>query len=548
MTFASFWAAKYGVTTRTRDNCLSVREHRCYLETPLALYIHKELQSYCNYQITLYSSSLSSLTTNTTWIDRTTMLTFTKRFSLLFRTLTNLPKQKSHPQVRKMPLFENVPSIVVCYFLNVFFPSSCNVFFQFQYFFQVKNRYLTSYNLDILDTFERRCIISFQTVFEKRNFHFSSILGDNILDVVGPPFPESISEGDIRWLKQKGDYVEVDELIAEIETDKTSVEVRAPHSGIITEILIPDGEKVIAKQLLSRLDVSAPAPDGKASSVPQPPPPPTAAPTPTAAAHPAERTTITTPSPPPPPPPLSTYVPSGVSSVEQQQQRTDIVGIRTEHRVKINRMRSRIGQRLRDAVNTFVMLTTFNEVDMSALMEMRKRHNEQFQKKHGVKLGLMSPFIKAASYALIEQPVVNAVIDESEIVYRHFVDISVAVASERGLVVPVIRNVESMSYAEARENRLAIEDMAGGTFTVSNGGVFGSLFSTPIINPPQSAILGLHAINDKPVVVNGKIEIRPMMYIALTYDHRLIDGREAVTFLRKIKLAIEDPTIMLLNL
>ncbi|KRX18092.1 Dihydrolipoyllysine-residue succinyltransferase component of 2-oxoglutarate dehydrogenase complex, mitochondrial [Trichinella nelsoni] len=211
-------------------------------------------------------------------------------------------------------------------------------------------------------------------------------------------------------------------------------------------------------------------------------------------------------------------------------------------------MRSRIGQRLRDAVNTFVMLTTFNEVDMSALMEMRKRHNEQFQKKHGVKLGLMSPFIKAASYALIEQPVVNAVIDESEIVYRHFVDISVAVASERGLVVPVIRNVESMSYAEARENRLAIEDMAGGTFTVSNGGVFGSLFSTPIINPPQSAILGLHAINDKPVVVNGKIEIRPMMYIALTYDHRLIDGREAVTFLRKIKLAIEDPTIMLLNL
>ncbi|KAL1242942.1 Dihydrolipoyllysine-residue succinyltransferase component of 2-oxoglutarate dehydrogenase complex [Trichinella spiralis] len=449
------------------------------------------------------------------------MLTFTKRFSLLFRTLTNLPKQYVQAVSIKKITSTSAKDAVI---------RKC------------------AFDRDILDTFER-----------SRSFHFSSILGDNILDVVGPPFPESISEGDIRWLKQKGDYVEVDELIAEIETDKTSVEVRAPHSGIITEILIPDGEKVIAKQLLSRLDVSAPAPDGKASSVPQPPPPPTAAPTPTAAAHPAERTTITTPSPPPPPPPLSTYVPSGVSSVEQQQQRTDIVGIRTEHRVKINRMRSRIGQRLRDAVNTFVMLTTFNEVDMSALMEMRKRHNEQFQKKHGVKLGLMSPFIKAASYALIEQPVVNAVIDESEIVYRHFVDISVAVASERGLVVPVIRNVESMSYAEvekaiaqyaklARENRLAIEDMAGGTFTVSNGGVFGSLFSTPIINPPQSAILGLHAINDKPVVVNGKIEIRPMMYIALTYDHRLIDGREAVTFLRKIKLAIEDPTIMLLNL
>ncbi|KRZ14152.1 Dihydrolipoyllysine-residue succinyltransferase component of 2-oxoglutarate dehydrogenase complex, mitochondrial [Trichinella zimbabwensis] len=504
MTFASFWAAKYGVTTRTRDNCLSVREHRCYLETPFTLYIHK--------------------------IDKATMLPFTKRFSLLSRTLTNLPKQYAQTvSIKKITSTSaKDANIRKCAFDR--------------------------------GTFERRCIISFQTVFEKRSFHFSSILGDDILDVVGPPFPESISEGDIRWIKQKGDYVEVDELIAEIETDKTSVEVRAPQSGIITEILIPDGEKVIAKQLLSRLDVSAPAPAGKASSVPQPPPPPTSATTPTVAAHPTERTTITTtsPPPPPPPPPLPTFVPSGVEATKQQQ-RTDIVGTRTEHRVKINRMRSRIGQRLRDAVNTFVMLTTFNEVDMSVLMQMRKRHNEQFQKKHGVKLGLMSPFIKAACYALIEQPVVNAVIDESEIVYRHFVDISVAVASERGLVVPVIRNVESMSYAEvekaiaqyaklARENRLAIEDMAGGTFTISNGGVFGSLFSTPIINPPQSAILGLHAINDKPVVVDGKIEIRPMMYIALTYDHRLIDGREAVTFLRKIKLAIEDPTIMLLNL
>ncbi|KRY85544.1 Dihydrolipoyllysine-residue succinyltransferase component of 2-oxoglutarate dehydrogenase complex, mitochondrial [Trichinella pseudospiralis] len=513
MTFASFRAAKYGVTTRTRDNCLSVREHRCYLETPFTLYIHKvrlrmwnqslkfalsflffrELQSYCNYEITLHhSSSLSSLIIIC---------------GLLSRTLTNLPKQYAQA---------------------------------------VSIKKITS-----TSAFEDA------TIIRKRAFDH----GDDILDVVGPPFPESISEGDIRWIKQKGDYVEVDELIAEIETDKTSVEVRAPQSGIIVEILIPDGEKVIAKQLLSRLDVSAPAPAGKASSVPQPPPPPpTAATTPTVAAQPTERTTITTTPtpPPPPPPPLQTFVPSGVEAT-QQQQRTDIVGTRTEHRVKMNRMRSRIGQRLRDAVNTFVMLTTFNEVDMSVLMEMRKRHNEQFQKKHGVKLGLMSPFVKAATYALIEQPIVNAVIDENEIVYRHFVDISVAVASERGLVVPVIRNVESMSYAEvekaiaqyaklARENRLAIEDMAGGTFTISNGGVFGSLFSTPIINPPQSAILGLHAINDKPVVVDGKIEIRPMMYIALTYDHRLIDGREAVTFLRKIKLAIEDPTIMLLNL
>ncbi|KRY69756.1 Dihydrolipoyllysine-residue succinyltransferase component of 2-oxoglutarate dehydrogenase complex, mitochondrial [Trichinella pseudospiralis] len=527
MTFASFRAAKYGVTTRTRDNCLSVREHRCYLETPFTLYIHKVRLRMWNQSLKFALSFLFFR------IDRATMFTFTKRFSLLSRTLTNLPKQYAQAvsikKITSTSAFEDATIIRKRAFDH--------------------------------GTFERRCIISFQTVFEKRSFHFSSILGDDILDVVGPPFPESISEGDIRWIKQKGDYVEVDELIAEIETDKTSVEVRAPQSGIIVEILIPDGEKVIAKQLLSRLDVSAPAPAGKASSVPQPPPPPpTAATTPTVAAQPTERTTITpTPTPPsPPPPPLKTFVPSGVEAT-QQQQRTDIVGTRTEHRVKMNRMRSRIGQRLRDAVNTFVMLTTFNEVDMSVLMEMRKRHNEQFQKKHGVKLGLMSPFVKAATYALIEQPIVNAVIDENEIVYRHFVDISVAVASERGLVVPVIRNVESMSYAEvekaiaqyaklARENRLAIEDMAGGTFTISNGGVFGSLFSTPIINPPQSAILGLHAINDKPVVVDGKIEIRPMMYIALTYDHRLIDGREAVTFLRKIKLAIEDPTIMLLNL
>ncbi|KRX93952.1 Dihydrolipoyllysine-residue succinyltransferase component of 2-oxoglutarate dehydrogenase complex, mitochondrial [Trichinella pseudospiralis] len=471
MTFASFRAAKYGVTTRTRDNCLSVREHRCYLETPFTLYIHK--------------------------IDRATMFTFTKRFSLLSRTLTNLPKQYAQAvsikKITSTSAFEDATIIRKRAFDH--------------------------------GTFERRCIISFQTVMI------------------------FLMLWDLLFLNRSA------------KTDKTSVEVRAPQSGIIVEILIPDGEKVIAKQLLSRLDVSAPAPAGKASSVPQPPPPPpTAATTPTVAAQPTERTTITpTPTPPPPPPPpLKTFVPSGVEAT-QQQQRTDIVGTRTEHRVKMNRMRSRIGQRLRDAVNTFVMLTTFNEVDMSVLMEMRKRHNEQFQKKHGVKLGLMSPFVKAATYALIEQPIVNAVIDENEIVYRHFVDISVAVASERGLVVPVIRNVESMSYAEvekaiaqyaklARENRLAIEDMAGGTFTISNGGVFGSLFSTPIINPPQSAILGLHAINDKPVVVDGKIEIRPMMYIALTYDHRLIDGREAVTFLRKIKLAIEDPTIMLLNL
>ncbi|ELV09897.1 Dihydrolipoyllysine-residue succinyltransferase component of 2-oxoglutarate dehydrogenase complex, mitochondrial [Tupaia chinensis] len=228
---------------------------------------------------------------------------------------------------------------------------------------------------------------------------------------------------------------------------------------------------------------------------------------------------------------------------------------------KMNRMRQRIAQRLKEAQNTCAMLTTFNEIDMSNIQEMRARHKDAFLKKHNLKLGFMSAFVKASAFALQEQPVVNAVIDDTtkEVVYRDYIDISVAVATPRGLVVPVIRNVEAMNYADiertiselgekARKNELAIEDMDGGTFTISNGGVFGSLFGTPIINPPQSAILGMHAIFDRPVAVGGKVEVRPMMYVALTYDHRLIDGREAVTFLRKIKAAVEDPRVLLLDL
>lgn len=222
-------------------------------------------------------------------------------------------------------------------------------------------------------------------------------------------------------------------------------------------------------------------------------------------------------------------------------------------------MRQRIAQRLKDAQNTYAMLTSFNEVDMSNVMDMRNKYKDAFFKKHGVKLGVMSPFIKAASYALVDQPIVNAVIDEAEIVYRHYIDISIAVATPKGLVVPVLRNVESMNFADiekgvaelgvkARDNKLAIEDMDGGTFTISNGGVFGSLYGTPIINPPQSAILGIHAIVDRPVAINGKVEIRPMMTLALTYDHRLIDGREAVLFLKKIKQTVEDPRIILMDL
>jgi len=237
----------------------------------------------------------------------------------------------------------------------------------------------------------------------------------------------------------------------------------------------------------------------------------------------------------------------------------EIAGTRSEHRVKMNRMRLKIASRLKEAQNTNAMLTTFNELDMSAIMQLRKESQDAFVKKHGIKMGFMSAFVKASAYALTQQPTVNAVIDGTDIVYRDFVDVSVAVATSKGLVVPVLRNVEAMNYADiekgiaalgdkAKKNQLAVEDMDGGTFTISNGGVFGSLFGTPIINPPQSAILGMHGVFERPVVRNGQVTIRPMMYIALTYDHRLVDGREAVTFLRTIKRAVEDPRIMLMHL
>jgi 2-oxoglutarate dehydrogenase E2 component (dihydrolipoamide succinyltransferase) len=236
-----------------------------------------------------------------------------------------------------------------------------------------------------------------------------------------------------------------------------------------------------------------------------------------------------------------------------------ITGTRTETRVPMNRMRLRIADRLKDAQNTNAMLTTFNEIDMSAYINMRKDFGEAFQKKHDIKLGFMSGFVKAATLALKEQPVVNAVIDGKDIVYRDFVDISVAVATPKGLVVPVLRNCQNMEMsdveielaalgAKAKKNEITLEDMTGGTFTITNGGVFGSMMGTPIINPPQSAILGMHATKMRPVVVGSKIEARPIMYVALTYDHRIIDGREAVLFLRQIKESVEDPRRIILGL
>ncbi|GAB0093237.1 Dihydrolipoyllysine-residue succinyltransferase component of 2-oxoglutarate dehydrogenase complex [Sergentomyia squamirostris] len=414
-----------------------------------------------------------------------------------------------------------------------------------------------------------------------RNFRTSFTLMNSEIVTV-PPFADSVSEGDIRFTKKVGDYVAVDEVVMEIETDKTTVGVPAPFGGIIEEIFVTDGDTVQAKQKLFKLKpaeggppAAAPA-AAKPAEAPSTPPPPAAVPKAAAPPPPPPTPQAAAPSPPPPasappPPPPKPAGPASqmpVAAIRHAQAidasvkvppadyTKEITGTRTEQRVKMNRMRLKIASRLKDAQNTNAMLTTFNEIDMSAIMDFRKTHLEAFVKKYGIKFGFMSAFAKASAYALQDQPVVNAVIEGQEIIYRDYVDISVAVATPKGLVVPVIRNVESMNYADielaiaalgdkAKKGALAVEDMDGGTFTISNGGVFGSLMGTPIINPPQSSILGMHGIFERPVAIKGQVVIRPMMYVALTYDHRLIDGREAVMFLRKIKGAVEDPRIIL---
>ncbi|XP_047429163.1 dihydrolipoyllysine-residue succinyltransferase component of 2-oxoglutarate dehydrogenase complex, mitochondrial-like [Mugil cephalus] len=393
-------------------------------------------------------------------------------------------------------------------------------------------------------------------VYHIRYFKTSAVHRDEVVTVKTPAFAESVTEGDVRWEKAVGDSVSEDEVVCEIETDKTSVQVPSPAAGVIEELLVPDGGKVEGGTPLFKLRKGAAAAAAKAA-----PAPPAEAPAPSAEASPP-------PPPPPPPPPVvppQAAQPKPVSAVKPQAAApapdSPAVGVRGENRVKMNRMRLRIAQRLKEAQNTCAMLTTFNEVDMSNIQDMRKIHKDAFLKKHNIKLGFMSAFVKAAAHALTDQPAVNAVIDDTtkEIIYRDYVDISVAVATPKGLVVPVIRNVETMNFADiekainalgekARNNELAVEDMDGGTFTISNGGVFGSMFGTPIINPPQSAILGMHGIFERPVAISGKVEIRPMMYVALTYDHRLVDGREAVTFLRKIKSVVEDPRALLLDM
>ncbi|KAJ6661236.1 hypothetical protein lerEdw1_015373 [Lerista edwardsae] len=399
-------------------------------------------------------------------------------------------------------------------------------------------------------------------IFTVCYFRTTTACRDDVVTVNTPAFAESVTEGDVRWEKAVGDTVAEDEVICEIETDKTSVQVPAPAAGVIEELLVPDGGKVEGGTPLFKLrktgaspakakPAAAPAPEAAAPATPPPaaPIPTTMPPVPPVSTLPVDAKPVSAVKP--------TAAPAAAPAVEPGVSK----GARLEQRVKMNRMRQRIAQRLKEAQNTCAMLTTFNEIDMSNIQEMRARHRDPFLKKHNLKLGFMSAFVKAAAFALQEQPVVNAVIDDTtkEIVYREYVDISVAVSTPRGLVVPVVRNVETMNFADierainelgekARKNELAIEDMDGGTFTISNGGVFGSLFGTPIINPPQSAILGMHGIFDRPVAIAGKVEVRPMMFVALTYDHRLIDGREAVTFLRKIKAVVEDPRVLLLDL
>ncbi|CDW91453.1 UNKNOWN [Stylonychia lemnae] len=389
-----------------------------------------------------------------------------------------------------------------------------------------------------------------------------------------PKMGDSISEGTIQtFVKKPGEYVEADEIVAVIETDKVNVDIRSPQSGLIKQYFASEGDTVAVDANFFEID-----PEAKASAKQEAP---QAAPKKEEKAVEQPKKQEAQAAPPKQEEPkkqapaaTNTSAPKSTPPATQQQKAqkapTGITGSRTETRVPMSRMRNRIAQRLKEAQNTNAMLTTFNEIDMSGFMNIRKEIGEAFAKKHGVKLGFMSAFVRASAAALKEQPVVNAVIDGNDMVYRDFIDISVAVSTPTGLVVPVLRNCQNFDYAgiekvcfillkltfqelislsnKARDGKLELEDMAGGTFTITNGGVFGSMMGTPIINPPQSAILGMHAIKNRPVCVGDKIEARPIMYVALTYDHRIIDGREAVLFLRKIKDCVEDPKNILFDL
>jgi 2-oxoglutarate dehydrogenase E2 component (dihydrolipoamide succinyltransferase) len=441
-------------------------------------------------------------------------------------------------------------------------------------------------------------------------------------DVQVPALGESITEGTLsQWLKQPGEAVAADEPIASLETDKVSVDVPSPIAGVLTEQLVKEGDTVAVGAAIARIDAGAtvgaaqptpaqaaaesttnPAGAGETPELrasPEAPQPPSAtaetssADDPITTLSPAVRRAV-----------LEYHVdPSKIrgsgkdgrltkddviAAAEAQKNSSPVqagaeaearlpsspvqqpsapgprpapgnAGERKEERVKMSRLRQTIAKRLKEAQNTAAMLTTFNDVDMGAVIDARARYKDLFEKKHGIRLGFMGFFVKACALAARDVPSVNASLDGDEIVYHDYLDVSVAVSAPKGLVVPVVRNADRMGFAEiektiaaygkkAKEGTLTVDEMTGGTFTISNGGVFGSLLSTPIINPPQSAVLGMHRIEERPVVKDGQIVARPMMYLALSYDHRLVDGREAVTFLVRMKEAIEDPTRLLIDL
>lgn len=396
----------------------------------------------------------------------------------------------------------------------------------------------------------------------------------NIIEVPVPSAGESVTEAGVgEWYKKVGDSVSVDEAIVELETDKAAQEVMSPVSGKIVEIMSATGDTVQVGETLVKIEEGASGSASAASSV-----------TKTTAAV-ASATTSDSKMP-ASPSAQKILAEKGIdpASVKGSGKRGQVlkedaqnaskapspapVAARAptpendaprEERVRMTRLRQTIARRLKDAQNTAAMLTTFNEVDMTAVMEMRKKYKDLFEKKHGVKLGFMGFFTKAVCHALQEIPAVNAEIDGTDIIYKNFAHIGVAVGTEKGLVVPVVRDADEMSIAEvekeignlgrkARDGDLSMADMQGGTFTISNGGVYGSLMSTPILNAPQSGILGMHKIDQRPVVVNGEIVIRPMMYLALSYDHRIVDGKEAVTFLVRVKESLEDPERLVLDL
>ncbi|KAG6790195.1 hypothetical protein POTOM_006343 [Populus tomentosa] len=392
-----------------------------------------------------------------------------------------------------------------------------------------------------------------------------SDVGD-LVDAVVPFMGESITDGTLaKFLKNPdfveydilradpGDSVEVDEPIAQIETDKVTIDVASPEAGVIKEYIAKEGDTV---EPGARIAVISKSGEGVAHVAPSENISKKAAPKQSASQTKDEekQKPKVEASPVPEKPKTPATPPPKRSATEPQLPPKE-----RERRVPMTRLRKRVATRLKDSQNTFAMLTTFNEVDMTNLMKLRSDYKDAFVEKHGVKLGLMSGFIKAAVSGLQNQPIINAVIDGDDIIYRDYVDISIAVGTPKGLVVPVIRNAAKMNFAEiekeintlakkANDGTISIDEMAGGSFTISNGGVYGSLLSTPIINPPQSAILGMHSIVSRPMVVGGDVVPRPMMYIALTYDHRLIDGREAVFFLRRIKDVVEDPRRLLLDI